>query len=132
MLNALGEPQSLLLLGGTSDIALAVAEKYAESGPLRVVLAARPGPRRTEAVTRLSGLGHVVEVLDFEATDTESHPALVAQAAAGGDLDVVVVAFGVLGDEEESWQDHEAAVHLAEVNYVGPVSVGSALAQQVR
>jgi decaprenylphospho-beta-D-erythro-pentofuranosid-2-ulose 2-reductase len=132
MLNALGEPQSLLLLGGTSDIALAVAARYAESGPLRVVLAARPGPRRTEAVTRLSALGAVVEALDFEATDTASHPALVERAAHGGDLDVVVVAFGILGDEEEAWQDHDAAVRLAEVNYVGPVSVGAALAAQVK
>ena len=58
MINALGEPQSLLLLGGTSDIALAVAEKYAASGGLRVVLAARPGPRRTDAAARLTALGH--------------------------------------------------------------------------
>ena len=96
------------------------------------MLAARPGPRRTDAAARLTALGHTVEELDFEATDTDSHPALVAQAAAGGDLDVVLVAFGVLGDEEEAWQDHDAAVRLAEVNYVGPVSVGVALAQQVR
>ena len=74
MLNALGEPQSLLLLGGTSDIALAVAEKYAASGGIRVVLAARPGPRRTDAAARLTALGHTVEELDFEATDTASHP----------------------------------------------------------
>ena len=132
MLNALGEPQSLLLLGGTSDIALAVAERYAASGPLRVVLAARPGPRRDEAAVRLSAAGHRVEVLDFDATDTDSHPALVARAAEGGDLDVTLVAFGVLGDEEEAWQDHDAAVHLARVNYLGPVSVGTALARQVR
>ena len=132
MLNALGEPQSLLLLGGTSDIALAVAEKYAAGGGTRVVLAARPGPRRTHAAARLTALGHSVEELDFEATDTASHPALVEQAAQGGDLDVVVVAFGILGDEEQAWQDHDAAVRLAEVNYVGPVSVGTALAAQVR
>ena len=43
MINAVGEPQSLLLLGGTSDIALAIARRYARSG-LRVVLAARPSP----------------------------------------------------------------------------------------
>ena len=59
MLNALGEPQSLLLLGGTSDIALAVAEKYAASGgtPRRARRPARaravPTPRR-----RLAALGH--------------------------------------------------------------------------
>ncbi|HET6939564.1 MAG TPA: SDR family NAD(P)-dependent oxidoreductase, partial [Nocardioides sp.] len=132
MLNSLGEPQSLLLLGGTSDIALAVAEKYAASGGLRVVLAARPGPRRTEAAARLTVLGHSVEELDFEGTDTVSHPALVERAVHGGDLDVVVVAFGVLGDEEQAWQDHDAAVHLATVNYTAPVSVGVCLAQRVR
>ena len=42
MLDALGAPQSLLLLGGTSDIALAIAHRYAAERPLRVVLAARP------------------------------------------------------------------------------------------
>ena len=132
MLNALSEPQSLLLLGGTSDIAMSLAEKYAASGGIRVVLAARPGPRRAAAAARLTALGHSVEELDFEATDTAAHPALVEEAARGGDLDVTLVAFGVLGDEEEAWQDHDAAVELALVNYVGPVSVGVALAGQVR
>ena len=132
MIDAVGNPQSLLLLGGTSDIALAVAEKYAATGGIRVVLAARPGPRRDEAAARLGALGHTVEVLDFDAADTAAHPALVERAAAGGDLDVALVAFGVLGDEEEAWQDHDAAIRLAQVNYVGPVSVGTALARQVR
>lgn len=132
MINALGEPQSLLLLGGTSDIALAVAEAYAAQGGLRVVLAARPGPRRDAAVARVQALGHSVEVLDLDARDTSTHEDLVARAAAGGDLDVSLVAFGVLGDEEQAWQDHAAAVELAEVNYVGAVSLGVALAAQVR
>ena len=132
MLNALGQPQSLLLLGGTSDIALAVAEEYAATGGVRVVLAARPGPRRDAAAARLTDLGHTVEVLDFDATDTASHPALVERAAQGGDLDVSLVAFGVLGDEEAAWRDHDAAVRLAQVNYVGAVSVGTALAAQVQ
>ena len=46
MINALGAPQSLLLLGGTSDIALAIARRYAARAGLRVVLAARPSERR--------------------------------------------------------------------------------------
>ncbi len=49
MLDALGAPQSLLLLGGTSDIALAIARRYAADRPLRVVLAARPTTRRSSA-----------------------------------------------------------------------------------
>ena len=45
MINSVGAPQSLLLLGGTSDIAMAVARRYAGRAGLRVVLAARPTER---------------------------------------------------------------------------------------
>ena len=42
------------------------------------------------------------------------------------------MAFGLLGDEERAWQDHDAAVELARVNYVGAVSVGVCLADVMR
>ena len=132
MINALGQPQSLLLLGGTSDIALAIARRWARSGPLHVTLAARPGPRRDAAAAALAGRGAVVDAVDFEAEATDTHAALVAAAAAERDIDVAVVAFGVLGDEEQAWQDHDAAVRLATVNYVAPVSVGVCLAEVLR
>lgn len=132
MLNALGQPQTVLLLGGTSDIARATARAWAASGDLHVVLAARPGPRRDAAVAELTGLGATVEAVDFEAEATGTHPALVAAAAAGRDIDVALVAFGVLGDEELAWQDHDTAVHLATVNYTAAVSVGVCLADLVR
>ncbi|MDQ3579211.1 MAG: decaprenylphospho-beta-D-erythro-pentofuranosid-2-ulose 2-reductase, partial [Actinomycetota bacterium] len=45
MINAVGIPQSLLLLGGTSEIGLAIAAKYARQRPLTVILAARPSDR---------------------------------------------------------------------------------------
>lgn len=133
MLNALGQPQSLLLLGGTSEIAVAIAERYAETGPVHVVVAARPGPRRDDTVTHLRSLGHDAVAVDFEARDTGAHPALFeALAASGPDIDVAVVAFGVLGDEERAWQDHASAIEHAEVNYVGAVSVGVCLAAMLR
>ncbi|GAA1145023.1 decaprenylphospho-beta-D-erythro-pentofuranosid-2-ulose 2-reductase [Nocardioides aquiterrae] len=130
MLNALGRPQTLLLLGGTSDIALATAMHWLRSGPLHVVLAARPGERRDAAVALLTGHGATVEALDFEAEATDTHPALIA--GLDRDVDVALVAFGVLGDEERAWQDHDAAVHLATVDYTAPVSVGVCLAERVR
>jgi decaprenylphospho-beta-D-erythro-pentofuranosid-2-ulose 2-reductase len=132
MINALGQPQTVLLLGGTSDIALALARAWSPAPGLHVVLAARPGPRRDAATAELEGLGATVEAVDFEATDTAAHPDLVASVAPGRDIDVAVVAFGVLGDEERAWQDHATAVHLAEVNYVAPVSVGVCLAERLR
>ncbi|ACU95227.1 decaprenylphospho-beta-D-erythro-pentofuranosid-2-ulose 2-reductase [Saccharomonospora viridis] len=132
MIDAVGNPQSLLLLGGTSDIALAIAEKYLSARPLRVVLAARPSARRDQAVERLTTAGAEVTSIDFDATDLDSHPAVIDKAFADGDIDVTVVAFGVLGDAEQAWQDHRAAVQLATVNYTAAVSVGVPLADRLR
>lgn len=132
MIDALGQPQSVLVLGGTSDIALATLEEWAHTGRPRVVLAARPSERRDEVVARVAALGLEVEAVDFDATDTDAHPALIEAVAATGDIDVALVAFGVLGDEEEAWQDHASAVRHAEVNTVGAISVGVCLAAVVR
>ncbi len=102
MKDALGVPQSLLLLGGTSDIALGVVEEYARLGTPRVVVAARPSDRREAAVRRVGSLGLPVEVVDFDARDTQSHRRVLERAAEEGDVDVALIAFGVLGDEERA------------------------------
>jgi decaprenylphospho-beta-D-erythro-pentofuranosid-2-ulose 2-reductase len=133
LLDATGRPRSLLLLGGTSDIALAVAERYAARAPgLHVVLAARPGGRREAAATRLEGLGCEVQPVDLEARSVESHQEAVRAAAAAGDVDVAVVAYGLLGDNELAWTDVAAGTELAEVNFVGPLVAGILLGEQVR
>lgn len=132
MLNSLGQPQSVLLLGGTSDIGLAAAQRWAEEGPLRVVLAARHSTRRTVATTQLRQRGVEVAEVDFDAEQTALHPEVIDACFAGGDIDVAVVAFGVLGDEEQAWQDHGSAMQHARVNYMGAVSVGVLLAEHLR
>jgi decaprenylphospho-beta-D-erythro-pentofuranosid-2-ulose 2-reductase len=132
VIDAVGNPQSLLLLGGTSDIALAIAEKYLAEKPLRVVLAARPSPRLEEAAQRLKDRGAEVSTVAFDAKDLASHPKVLDEAFAGGDIDVAVVAFGLLGEAEELWQDHGKAVELATVNYTAAVSVGVALSEKLK
>jgi decaprenylphospho-beta-D-erythro-pentofuranosid-2-ulose 2-reductase len=132
MIDALGSPQSVLLLGGTSDIALATAERWAARQELRVVLAARPSAAREKAVTRLETAGAKVSAVDFDARETNHHAAVLDQAWVDGDIDVAVVAFGVLGDAEEAWQDQTRAVEMAQVNYVGAVSCGVLLAERMR
>ncbi len=132
MIDAVGNPQSLLLLGGTSEIGLAIAERYARRRPLRVVLAARPSPRLEAAAETLRAAGATVSTLEFEATGFDGHPAVLDKAFADGDIDVAVVAFGLLGDAEQAWQDHARAVELAQVNYTAAVSVGVALAERMR
>lgn len=130
-MNALGAPQSLLLLGGTSDIALAIARRYARPG-LRVLLAARPSERRTAAAAELTGLDCAVTEIDLDARDAASHAATVDAAFAQGDVDLAVLAFGLLGDPEQDWVDAELALELAEVNYAAPVHLGVLLANRMR
>lgn len=132
MINSLGRPQSLLLLGGTSDIALAVARRYAGQGGLRVVLAARPTERRTRAAAELSDLGCAVTEVDLDARDPATHAETIDKAFAGGDVDIAVVAFGLLGDAERAWTDADHALELAEVNYAAPVHLGVLLAGRMQ
>jgi decaprenylphospho-beta-D-erythro-pentofuranosid-2-ulose 2-reductase len=132
MIDAVGVPQSILLLGGTSEIGQAIVRRLAGARSVRVVLAARPTDRRSDAAAELTAAGYLVETLDFDAGDTAGHAELVHKAFAGGDIDVAVVAFGVLGDAEAAWQSVDAAVEMATVNYTAAVSCGVALAQEFR
>lgn len=132
MEDAFGHPQTLLLLGGTSDIALAIAERYAAEQPLRVILAARPTSRRSAAAESLRAQGCTVNEVDLEARNPKTHAATIEAAFAGGDVDVAVLAFGVLGEAEQAWTDAEHALELAEVNYTAPVHLGVLLAERMR
>jgi decaprenylphospho-beta-D-erythro-pentofuranosid-2-ulose 2-reductase len=137
MIDAVGNPRSVLLLGGTSDIGLAIVRRFAAGGrPLRVVLAARPSDRLDAARAELESGGCSVETIPFDAesirTEPGSHEDVVAKAFAGGDIDLAVVAFGLLGDAEAAWQSVAASVELATVNYTAAVSVGVALAARFR
>ena len=131
MFDAVGNPQSILLLGGTSEIGLAVVEAFASDRPMRVVLAARPSPRLDAARERVERLGCAVETVPFDAREPDTHSDVVRKAAAGGDIDVAIVAFGILGDNEKAWTDVAAAVELAQVNYTAAVSVGVALVDRM-
>jgi decaprenylphospho-beta-D-erythro-pentofuranosid-2-ulose 2-reductase len=132
VIDAVGNPQSVLLLGGTSEIGLATVEAFAGDRPLRVILAGRASTRLDEAKARLTGKGCRVELVDFDAQALDTHSAAVDKAFAGGDVDVAIVAFGLLGDNEEAWTDAAKAVELAQVNYTAAVSVGVLLGERLK
>lgn len=133
MIDAVGNPKSLLLLGGCSEIALAIAGQYLSSAPLRVVLAARPAEPREEAAAHLRAQGALdVQIIDFDALDFDSHPKMMAEAFSFGDVDVAVVAFALDDDAETLWQDQGKAVRVAQVNYTASVSVGVLLGEHMR
>jgi len=105
---------------------------FAADRAMRVVLAARPGPRVDAARTELEGLGCAVETVEFDAKAVDTHADVIRKAFAGGDIDVAIVAFGLLGDNERGWTELDHAVELAQVNYTATVSTGVALAERFR
>ncbi len=128
MNNAIKQPQTILVLGGGSDIGQAIVHQLASPALRTVILAGRSTP--IEMATPLPGNVEVVSV-HFDALDHAGHEALVSGIAEQhGDLDVVIQAFGQLGDDVGT--DPVAAAALAEVNYVGAVSSGLAVAAQLR
>ncbi|HPZ49753.1 MAG TPA: decaprenylphospho-beta-D-erythro-pentofuranosid-2-ulose 2-reductase [Propionibacteriaceae bacterium] len=133
MINATGTPQRILLLGGSSEIGLAIVTEYLKEGPAEVVLACRPGdPERDRAAADLRAAGaSAVEYLDFDASDFMTHGPVLEAAWTGGDIDVAIVAFGLLGEPEELWRNQPMAVKYVSINYTGGVSVGVLLAERM-
>ncbi|HUF85290.1 MAG TPA: decaprenylphospho-beta-D-erythro-pentofuranosid-2-ulose 2-reductase [Acidimicrobiia bacterium] len=134
MKDALGAVQSVLVLGGGSDIALATCRELVARRARTVVLAARRPEELDTAAKELGDLGATtVEAVAFDATATDTHAGFVDETFDRfGDFDLVLVAFGMLGDQEEAERDPSAAIELARVNYLGAVSVALPLARRLR
>ncbi len=135
MLDALGAAQSVLVLGATSDIAAATVRRLAAAGRLRrVVLAGRPGAARDAAVAATrAALGDAVgvEAVDFDAADVASHAAALGRVFDAGDIDVVVLAVGVL-PSRPTLPDPVAAADVVTTNFTGAVSALTVLAERCR
>jgi decaprenylphospho-beta-D-erythro-pentofuranosid-2-ulose 2-reductase len=131
MQNALQEPQTIVLLGGTSEIGRAIVDELLSPAARTLVLACRrPDEAQPDRFVR-PGLDVVVE--HFDGADTASHDAFVKRLAGEhGDIDVAIVAFGVLGSQAEFDADPQAAAETVHVNYTGAVSSTLAVAAQMR
>src|SRR5258708_927282 len=122
MKDSLGSAQSLLVLGGTSDIAMATARTMVAARTRTVFLAGRPSAVLEANAGELRRLGAEVQTVGFDAADTGGHEKALGQVFGAGDVDVVLMAFGVLGDQAADERDPVRAAAVAHVNYTGAVS----------
>jgi decaprenylphospho-beta-D-erythro-pentofuranosid-2-ulose 2-reductase len=131
--DALGDVQSVLVFGGGSDIALATVRRLVGRRARTVVLAARDPNGLSDVRAELVAAGATtVEVVAFDAEATDSHAALVDDLFDRfGDFDVVLVTFGVLGNQSEAEADAAVALEIARINYLGTISVAVPVAQRL-
>jgi decaprenylphospho-beta-D-erythro-pentofuranosid-2-ulose 2-reductase len=117
-----GLPESLLVLGGTSEIALATARRLIARRTRMVWLAGRPSDALEEAARNLRRCGADVHTVAFDALDPASHETVIGKVFAERGVDMVLLAFGLLGDQARDEREPAAAVRLAQTNYTGAVS----------
>lgn len=132
-MDALRVPQSVLVLGGGSEIALATVRALPKNRLSRIVLAGRPGDSRETATAGLIDDGFVgVEAIDFDAAATDTHAQIIDAVFDAGDIDLVILAFGVLTDQSAIEDDPTLGVQMATTNYTGAISAGLHVARRLR
>lgn len=121
--NALHEPQTIVLLGGTSDIGLAIVRELLSPTTRVVVLACRDTAKGEVAAAGLRRDGLTVDVVEFDGATPATHQAVMdGIAARHGDLDVVILAYALLGSGQATSRDMAEAVEVAHVNFTGAVA----------
>ncbi len=134
MRDAFGNIQSVLVLGGGSEIAGATVRRLIAERCRKVVLAARdPASLGAELDACKSAGATEVEAIPFDALDQPAIVSAVDRAWADhGDFDAVLLAFGVLGDQATFDRDPLAAATAVTTNYTGAVTAGLAVARHLR
>ncbi len=124
MENAFGQPQNVVVLGGSSDIARAITKKLCAARAHTVVVAGRDQARLDEAARDALDYGASrTETVVFDAEDPSGASAAVGEAfaKAGGHVDLVLVAVGRLGQQVLDQSDPAAALRMMNVNFTWPV-----------
>lgn len=122
----------VVVFGGRSEIGLAVAHRLAPGRT--IVLASRPGGDVSGLADRVHSAGAVaVEFVDFDADDLDTHAAVVDDIETRvGPVDIAVLAFGVLGDQEVAERDPRAAARILHTDFVAQAALLTVLAERMK
>jgi short-subunit dehydrogenase len=113
--------QTVLILGATSDIAVAMARQFASRG-YDVQLAARHPEQLAPLASDLRiRYGVNATTYDFDACDFAAHGSFYQ--ALTPKPDVTICVFGAMVDEDVAAKDWDVALRMMLTNYVGAVSI---------
>jgi decaprenylphospho-beta-D-erythro-pentofuranosid-2-ulose 2-reductase len=124
----------VVVLGGTSEIALAIVSELQRRAPREVALLGRdPGALSDAAEVLRTGGCSRVATFELDALDTGRHEETLARAFEDlGGADIVILAVGVLGERGGLPSDTGAAMELLQVNVVGAGSLLITAARRLR
>lgn len=119
--------KNVLILGATSDIAQAVARRFATEGWSLTLAAVEPellGPIAGDLQVRSEA---DIQTLAFDATDFASHSTMYESLETKPDA--VVCVFGYMGDQVLARTDFSEVQKTIEINYLGAVSILNMVAE---
>jgi decaprenylphospho-beta-D-erythro-pentofuranosid-2-ulose 2-reductase len=119
----------VLLLGGTSEIGLAIGSALRLPPGAELILAGRD---RARLLAAGKTFGCRVTVLGYDALDTGAHQAFADEVCAGGAPDLVIAAAGVLTPQPEAEADVRLAAAMIETNFTGHVTTLLALGRHMK
>ncbi len=118
----------LLILGANSDVAEAVARKFAQEEKANIYLASRDLGLLEKQARDLEIRAQVkAQPLSFDALDYAAHAAFYQ--SLDPKPDGVLVAFGYLGDQSRAQEDFAEARRIIDTNFLGAVSILEIVAQ---
>ena len=134
MNDAFGHPQSVVVLGGTSEIAQQVVTLLAADRCRSVVLGGRDHVRLEHAAAELRHSVARVKTVAFDAAASEDTEKTIMRCcdAAGEAVDLVIVAVGELGLQEADETDPERVARMVTVNFTWPAAALSVVAAHLR
>ncbi len=113
--------KNVLILGATSDMAQAIAKKYAAEGWSLTLAAREPALLEPIAGDLRVRSNAVVAALPFDATDFGSHASFYDGLETRPDA--VICVFGYMGDQTAARTDFEEVRRTIDVNFTGAVSI---------
>jgi decaprenylphospho-beta-D-erythro-pentofuranosid-2-ulose 2-reductase len=135
MKNGVGVPQSIVLFGGTSEIGLAIVERLLRPGVTRLALVSRDVSAAEQAVAArgFARPGLDIVHVPFDAGNVATMPQVTASVVdAVGDIDIAVVAHGVLKEGHDYYADPAAVAEVVQVNFTGAMALLYGLADRMR
>jgi len=129
MLDSLGQPSRVLLLGGTSEIGTEILLALGARKETEVLLAGRDEQRLAAAG---KALPYNVRTVAYDAAALDTHEAVIEEIFAAADVDIVISAAGILVPQDVLDRDPRQAGLLVDTNFTGHVTTLLAVAARMR
>ncbi|MEY4633444.1 MAG: hypothetical protein RLZ18_816 [Actinomycetota bacterium] len=135
MKNGVGVAQNIVLFGGTSEIGQAILKRVVKPGVAHLVLVSRDIDAAANMSQSLIADHPDLEVhhVRYDASDAESIVHVVNEVVdAVGDIDIAILAQGLLNEGQDYYTDPTGLVSMASVNFTGKMVLMYSLAARMR